>query len=164
MQTKIITLWQPYATLFAFGEKQYETRPKPTSHTKEKGSYLIHAAKKCDRDVKEVCGSEPFKSILAKLGYHSWKDLPYGAIIGAVDIKECRQVNINHLNGSNGCFNMLALASNQQEQAFGNYLNNRWIWIGENHRRLKEPIPYKSSQGYHLKYKGDASLFKFIKN
>ena len=59
-QYKVLTLWQPWATLLVHGIKKIETRPKATTWTKEKGIYLIHAAQRWDRQQYEICIQEPF--------------------------------------------------------------------------------------------------------
>ena len=66
---RVITLYQPWATLLAHGIKKNETRPKPTTHIAEKGIYLIHAAKKWTKEQIKTCYTEPFYSELIRLGY-----------------------------------------------------------------------------------------------
>lgn len=85
-QFKVITLWQPFATLLAAGVKKNETRPKETTW---QGTYLIHAAKGINALCKKLCGQEPFKSELAKLGFDQWKQLPLGSIIGSFLVSYC---------------------------------------------------------------------------
>jgi hypothetical protein len=72
---KVLTLYQPWATLYAHGIKKIETRPSPTSY---RGTYLIHAAKKWSKEQMTICQQEPFKSELIKLGFlHELKDQPF---------------------------------------------------------------------------------------
>lgn len=153
---KVLTLWQPWATLFAFGLKKNETRPKPTSY---KGTYLIHAASQMNRLSKEICNEEYFSEALESLGIKSYKDLPCGAIIGAYDHKLCLQVK-KYGGNRQGTWNVANISL--EEYAFGNYSENRFVWFGENHRALEVPVPYKNGQGYYLNYKGDLQLIQSL--
>lgn len=182
---RIITLYQPFASLLAYGIKMNETRPKPTSHIAEKGIYLIHAAKKWTKEQNDLCLTEPFKSNLEGLGwpasleshYASVNGLegivfPLGQIIGSFEVKECLTVvggetNIITLKSSVILTNdndtkELTIPIDDNEIKFGDYNTFRSIWIGQNHRVLKNPIPYKGSQGYYAKFKGDINQLKFL--
>jgi hypothetical protein len=162
---KILTLWQPWATLYAHGLKQIETRPKPTNF---RGAYLIHAAQKWSKEQREICFQEPFRSSLIELGYLTYScqkfNLPLSAIIGAVDIEDCIPIERSH-NGINLlCLfykgNNMGFLS-EKEMAFGDYRNGRFAWIGKNHRVLVDPISYKNGQGYYQNFKGDESKLMF---
>lgn len=183
---RVITLYQPWATLLAHGIKKNETRPKPTSHTcvssgnfmtdGQENWYLIHAAKKWNREQKDLCYEDHFYDNLESLGYildvpnshigTKYIDLPLGCIIGAFQVDECLvsggilkdQQGIANVHYSNG-----KIAGNifPTEVKFGDYSVGRSIWIGKNHKLLEAPIPYKGSQGYYSRYKGDVSLLKF---
>jgi hypothetical protein len=152
MRPKVLTLWQPWALLFAHGIKQYETRPKSTSYT---GTYLIHAAGSMNKISKEVCNEEFFADALTNLGVKSYKDLQTGVILGAYEQERCLRLNGSITLPLFG-FSMENLS--EQEKAFGNYDLGRWVWIGSNHRVIKEVFEYKNGQGYYLKYKGDLTL------
>lgn len=167
---KVLTIWEPSATLYAHGIKKIETRPKPTSY---KGIYLIHAAIKWTKRQKELCLSKYFFTELLKLGYLSIKDkysiptinidkFKFGHIIGAVDIKSCARIN-NFFGDVTTSMTEWSdeTVIEQPELSFGDYTPGRYAWIGENHRILKEPIPYKGSQGYYSEFKGDESKLIF---
>lgn len=168
---KVLTLWEPWATLFAHGIKKIETRPNPTSWTMEKGSYLIHSAKKWSKEQEEICLTEHFKKELKPL--LDFDDFHFGCIIGAVDIVECKKISIL----SDECINIdnIILFDNihdtiklknsglftLKEKAFGDYSEGRYAWIGTNFRLLETPIPFKGKQGYYVPFKGDVSQLKF---
>ena len=183
---RIITLYQPWATLLAHGIKKNETRPKSTTHTFEKGSYLIHAAKKWTKQQNDLCLTEPFKSNLENLGYPASLEshyasvngldgivFPLGQIIGSFEVKECLYVHNREYDFDSlelkGAY-LAELISNKisnliirnPELKFGDYSFGRSIWIGQNHRVLKNPIPYKGSQGYYAKFKGNINDLKFM--
>lgn len=142
---KVLTLWQPWALLFAHGIKQYETRPKATSYV---GTYLIHSAKSMNKISKDICQTEFFADALTELGINSYKDLQRGVILGAYEQKKCISVED------------IIIQLSEKEIAFGDYSSGRFVWQGSNHRIIKSPIPYTNGQGYYLPYKGDMELIK----
>jgi hypothetical protein len=151
---RVITLWQPWATLFAHGIKQYETRPKATNY---QGTYLIHAAGSMNKISKETCNQEFFADALTKLGISSYKDLQTGVILGAYEQEQCFKIKgILRLP----LFDFSVDKLSEQEKSFGNYDLGRWVWMGKNHRVIKKPFNYKNGQGYYLKYKGDLKLIE----
>ncbi|GAM12820.1 hypothetical protein SAMD00020551_0955 [Mesobacillus selenatarsenatis SF-1] len=60
---KVLSMIQPWASLFVLGEAQYETR---SWSTKFRGPHAIHTSKKVD---KAVCRNVAIKSLLSKHGY-----------------------------------------------------------------------------------------------
>jgi len=146
---KVLTLWQPWATLFAHGIKKIETRPKPTSY---EGTYLIHAAKQFNKYQKDICKKEYFAEALESLGIKNDNDLVRGAVVGAYDHIQCVELITDE---------KFRRFLDYPERAFGDYTPGRYAWIGENHRVLQEPIPYKNGQGYYLNFKGDESKLIF---
>lgn len=79
---KCLSLWQPWASLLAHGEKKVETRGWRLRHY---GPLLIHAATRWNRDLKGLCETEPFRTALKRIG----DDLPFGAIVGRVNVIGC---------------------------------------------------------------------------
>ncbi|KZS45724.1 2-oxoglutarate dehydrogenase E1 [Paenibacillus glucanolyticus] len=142
---KTITIIQPWATLIALGEKQFETRSWSTKH---RGELAIHAGKKIDR---EACEIEPIRSTLAKHGYTA-DNLPTGAIVALCNLEECYMVDNRHdygtigLKAKNGKFIMWG-GSRGNEYYFGDYSDGRCAWQTSNVRHLREPIPAKGMQG-----------------
>ena len=146
---KCLSLWQPWATLIAVGAKKIETRSwKPPMERGVVMPLAIHAAKKWDHDLRAMCGTEPFRSILGlnwsgstfnKDG-HAWV-MPLGSIVAVADLvgwmttEQC-------VRGTG----TLAPIS-EQERAFGDYSVGRFGWLLANVRRLPEPIPYRGAQG-----------------
>ena len=164
---KVLTLWQPWATLFAYGIKQMETRPKSTSFG---GTYLIHSAKQFNKSQKDKCEEKYFAEALHSLGIEDIKKLPVGAIIGAYDHIQCIKIPIfpeiisrtySYPENSKMKDLDIIVPPNYPELAFGDYTPGRYVWTGDNHRVLKEPIPYKNGQGYYLPFKGDESKLIF---
>jgi hypothetical protein len=175
---KVLSMWEPWASLLVHGIKKIETRPKPTTWTIEKGSYLIHAAKRFTREQDRLCTyNEHFRDALnevtncIKIGVPYWEHhFNFGYIIGAVDVVKC--VPIIEIGGkpfldddqpySNSKMFMVSLKSiNEPELSFGDYREGRYAWILRNAKVLETPIPYKGQQGYYAPFKGDINQLKF---
>lgn len=178
MDYKVLTINEPWATLLVHRIKKIETRPKPTSWTFEKGSYLIHSAKKWTKYQRDICLSEPFKSELQYIDVleHRYSEIynyyfNFGHIIGAVDVVECEKIINNnnsllklkphYFNGLNKEFRPNMVYIQEPELSFGDYRDGRYAWICDNFRLLEKPIPYKGGQGYYVPFKGDVNRLKF---
>jgi hypothetical protein len=148
---KAISLWQPWASLVVLGAKKIETRHWTTNY---RGPLLIHAAKRKDYeefsdlvrhwyvhgiDVWDILGIE--KPVVLK---HAVDSLPHGAIIGQVDLVDCKPVE------------SFELSLSLQEHEFGNYADGRFGWILDNPKPFAVAVPYKGSQGF---FEVDTSLF-----
>lgn len=128
---KALSLWQPWATLIALGEKQVETRSWSTNY---RGQIAIHAAKRMEPDQLEFCAQPTFQQALSKHGILT-RDLPLGAIVAVVDLMVVYRVEdiAHHLP--------------VQERAFGNYNPGRYAWQMHLVHRFLKPIPARGAQG-----------------
>ncbi|MHA6532361.1 ASCH domain-containing protein [Paenibacillus sp. BAC0078] len=124
---RCLTIRQPWATLIALGEKQFETRSWRTAY---RGELAIHAGKGID---KSVCRQEPYKSVLARHGFTA-DNLPAGAIIATCRLTGCHEVTSeNAVEGWPG----------GNEYIFGDYAEGRFAWKLEGAALLANPIPAK---------------------
>lgn len=124
---KAISLWQPWATLWAAQLKKYETRAWPTYY---RGPLAVHASKKL------VIIDEPeFREALNRLNV-TWDDLPLGAIVGYCNRIGCRPIT-----------QTMQSELNPMELAFGDYTPGRWMWVPRSMKLLQRPIPLRGSQG-----------------
>lgn len=181
MEYKVLTLWQPWASLLVHGVKKIETRPKPTNWTSKKGAYSIHSASKWSKEQANICLQEPFKSILSDLGLLFWLDkvpalgytflFPLGQIIGSIEVTECcminsksywKQVKLSEKESVFAEAKFSQIKVNEPELSFGNYESGRYAWLTQNPRILKTPIPYKGGQGYYVPFNGDTNQLIFI--
>lgn len=139
---KVITLYQPWATLWVIQEKKIETRSWWTSY---RGPLAVHSSlnrRFCDPKSKDyICSTKPFYEVLTRamiqaLGRHDWLNfMPFGAIIG-----KC------HLDG---CFRIKPgpFLISDQEKAFGDYTPGRFMWTANNMEKLEKPIFVKGKMG-----------------
>lgn len=163
MRTFVLTLWQPWATLLAYGVKQNETRVRAAKYNPE-DRIIIHAAKARDAGMEAACrlkGSIYHRG-LQQLGIASYNDLPFGALVGEFKVKEFATVKEE---ADNSLFAMAQLSNGKEvddfEELLGDYNFGRSIWLGTDHRPLVEPIPYLNGQGYYQKLNIDYRELKF---
>jgi hypothetical protein len=133
---KALTLWQPWASLVALGEKRCETRSWETSY---RGWLAIHAAKKQTGELSDVFGSHPFLPILRQAGYEQFSQLPFGCVVAVVYLSGMRPTEEAKPK--------LESLHMTKELAFGDYSPSRYCWLFERVVRLEKPIPARGSQG-----------------
>ena len=160
---KAISLWQPWASLWACQEKQYETRSWKTSY---RGPIAIHAAMK---DPKAIFESLPvnvqFKmSPILLEHYLLWENVPRGAIIATAELVNCWYI-VYH-PGTNidvakhipvGAESLTTdkhapdfadyFVPTEKEMLFGDWAPGRYAWEIRNVHLLPEPIPCRGKQG-----------------
>ena len=127
---KCISLWNPWATLLAHGEKRIETRSWATRH---RGPILIHAAKKWDANLADLCRQPPFRSTLAEIGRAF--EFHFGALLGTATLFDCRQTVV------------LSPQVSDIERAFGDYSPGRFGWVMSDFKPFAVPVPYRGAQG-----------------
>ena len=129
---KIISIAQPYATLISIGAKKIETRSWQIRH---RGPLGIHASYAFPQEAKNLCLTEPFKSVLMKAGYKSFKSFPLGQILATVKLVDC--LDISHARQR----------TDPQEFAFGDYLPGMWGWVLEDVYAFPSPIKARGKLG-----------------
>lgn len=147
---KALSLWQPWATLVALGEKKIETRAWSTTY---RGPLAIHAAKNFPSDARRLCGlEEPFKSTLLKARFNVTGPLkadfmPLGVIVAVCELVAIDSTNniLPQLRAWKKGRDYWDLTS--QERAFGDYSADRFAWFLKDIRPLKTPVPCKGMQG-----------------
>lgn len=137
---RILTLWQPYASLMVLGLKTNETRHWDTDY---RGPIGIHAAAGEPSWVKrEVLSNEVFQRVFAEHGLN-FKQLPRGKILGTVTIESMLPTHVWVARNADDF-----LKPTPDEWYFGDYSPRRWAWITSNPTQLVEPIPAKGKQGW----------------
>lgn len=136
---KAITVWQPWATLLATGQKHNETRSWRTNY---RGEILIHAAKKPYTQIEPMI--PPFERMLIrkvlKLGHIDWRNrVPTGCIIGKATLVDCVEIDENYIK--------LLINTSETELHYGDYTLGRYAWVMENPVLFDKPIPAKGKQG-----------------
>lgn len=142
---KVITILQPWATLIALGEKQFETRSWSTRH---RGQLGIHAGKQMD--MSALANSE-IRAALARHRITDWTLLPAGEILATCNLERCWKVSRPY--GEKSLVQLDADGVSQlwggtmpKEYHFGDYADGRYAWELADIRRIN-PIPVRGQQG-----------------
>lgn len=116
--TKIITLWQPWASEIALGRKRYETRHWYTPY---RGKLIIHAAKRAP---------EPTEFPVP------WtQELPLGCIVAVCDLVDCIQMTDGFIE-----------RQTWEERIRGLWERGRYAWKLDNVQKIL-PVTFKGQQG-----------------
>lgn len=129
---KCITIHQPWASLVVGGHKKHETRTWKTAH---RGRILIHSGKRFIDAARSLASVTPFYQLLQEMEIKNSYDLPLGAIIGEVEILDCKDTE------------EIRDTTEELERTLGDFRNGRWAWILGSPKRYSNPIPYTGKQG-----------------
>jgi hypothetical protein len=133
---KALTIIQPWASLLAWGEKQYETRHwKPASMVK--GELLaIHSGRKFGNEEREFCRQPLFRAALERHGasYITSETLPLGAVLAIAQLVAVWRTED------------IVRSLSPQERAFGNYQPKRFAWEVKILHVFETPIPAAGEQ------------------
>lgn len=132
---KALSLWQPWASAMAVGEKKIETRHWSTGY---RGLIALHAAKRKPSvsEIAELLESGFWHDTFLKAGAKQLQcrriidALPYGCYVAVGDLKYIQRTE------NMGCEDVTL-----KESFFGNYSEGRFGWVFENVRALKVPVP-----------------------
>lgn len=153
---KLLSLWEPWATLMALDKKRIETRSWCTSY---RGWLAIQAAKTWNLDCQRWVCEDAFTGALEPhygTGHAddgTWLDvmkrsLPRGHIVAVVYLNGCyRTESFIRRSTGRGEYDNNAPILTPEEEPFGDYSPGRYGWTTERCRRLLEPIPFKAKQG-----------------
>jgi hypothetical protein len=154
---RMLTLYQPWATLVARGHKLVETRGWSTSY---RGLLLIHAGRSWSRRQACLCQDEPFASAIGIAPKDRWRmptgvrpgrvafglTLPIGSIVAVARLADCRPTGRQHrLTGWQ--VEPWVVDLGREEQAFGDFGTGRFGWFLAEVRPLDEPLPCRGHQG-----------------
>lgn len=123
---RAISLWQPWASLWASGRKVHETRHWATDY---RGPLAIHAAQKLDQVSMELD-----EILLDQFGSMWRRELPRGAIVGVCQLIDC-------VSTDDG-------PASLDDEAAGDWSPSRFAWRGAEFRIFKRPIEWSGRQGF----------------
>ena len=156
---KCISLWNPWAVLWANGQKRIETRgwayrgPLPCV-------LAVHASKQWGPGLATLCLKPPYRDALESCGVRLAADpaackagwnLPFGAVVGLVRVAWCKRTSIVRMDAPDAepfartGAETLHLA--QKEYAFGDFTPGRFGWVCDHFRPLPAPVPLRGMQG-----------------
>lgn len=156
---KALTIWQPWASLLAQGEKKYETRGWPTKY---RGPIAIHAAMKDPVKIPITPGLDKYANGNEVIG--SWLFLPTGAILAigelvnvwhivhhpGPNIDKARYIDVGaeslthdkHAPDFGDYF-----VPTEKELALGDWTPGRYAWEIKITELLEYPVAVKGKQG-----------------
>ncbi|HXJ39083.1 MAG TPA: ASCH domain-containing protein [Bryobacteraceae bacterium] len=138
---KIITLWEPWATLLALGQKRIETRGWSTAY---RGLVAIHAAKG-GLSKREFVATVSRPIFRRALGAPCCPGCFRGCIVGVGRLVDCCPSESKICLP--GVFDEHPKLDTAQEREFGNYTPGRFGLVFEDPKLFRTPIPYSSRQG-----------------
>lgn len=157
-----ISVWQPWASLWALQIKLFETRSWATNY---RGQIAIHAAAKSIKSVLRECfpcgdwefhpshfAKSHFLGVLKAYGINIY-DIPLGAIIATAELVGCHKM-VRHGGRGMSYYGSGWLETDEGiyepdeiELLFGDWTPGRFAWEVANVKLLDKPIPYKGAQG-----------------
>lgn len=157
---KLVSQWEPWATLMAIGAKRIETRGWGTDY---RGWLAIHACKGgLNRELLQNICFKPFfyqalmlrfapfsEQVEAQVRHKGWisEVFPHGKIVAVVNLLDAPPIDPGGICLS-GLFDEYPELDTPQERAFGNYDDpGRYGLVTDQVFRLPEPIPFTSRQG-----------------
>ena len=131
---KVLSLWQPWASLMARRFKTIETRTWPCPFN---GELFIHAAKGGLKsgERRELEAHPRWRKALQALGVQEINDLPRGAVLCRLDVVEVSPTD-----------QLVDMRVDDDELLFGNFDPGRFAWFTKNVRRFY-PVEVTGRQG-----------------
>jgi hypothetical protein len=134
MQMLAISLWQPWASAIFAGVKRIETRSWATAH---RGRLAIAAT--LSTPPPDLRGIEPalrsYAAKFAEIGIMAASDMPHGAVIGTVDLIDCRVITHELID-----------RTKLSEIEWGIWVPGRFAWYFDNIVAFKTPVPCRGGQ------------------
>ncbi|GAE25530.1 hypothetical protein JCM9140_1530 [Halalkalibacter wakoensis JCM 9140] len=134
---KVLSMIQPWASLFVHREATYETRSWKTNY---RGPLAIHTSKKID---KAVLNHKAVEALLRKHGITK-ENIPTGTIIAECLLINCLKVTENH--GTSAVLEDGRLVMGN-DYFLGDFKVGGYVWEVEGMRLLDDPIPAKGQLG-----------------
>lgn len=123
---KAISILQPWATLFAHGEKKYHSVNWTTDY---RGEVAIFAHQDKSDYAQKMAMDQPIADLIKKLGY-SYETLPFGVIIATANL-----ISVNHSPFISREF------TRQERKLNEKHYTHRYTFAFSDVVRLAEPIP-----------------------
>ena len=131
---KVLSIWQPYASLAVHGFKTVETRSYPVGEWAHGTRIGIASTKRIVAAQRAVMKDEEFLKQYGKTGLPELKELPHGFLIGTAIIETCYRIAQCHLG---------ALGA---ERVFGDWRPGRYAWVLKDPEVWAEPVPVRGLQ------------------
>ena len=144
---KIISIWQPYASLIVHGHKAVETRSWSAPQSLIGKRIGIAATKRISPEQKALFMEKSFMEYYTPTGLPGLMGLPHGAILGTVLLHSCSVMDEEDLENVT-----------EEEQIFGHWDAGRFAWRLRKPVLFPEPVFTRGFQGiwdYDLEDQGE---------
>ena len=133
---KVISIWQPFASLLMHRHKICETRTWPCPPALIGQRIGIASTKVMKADQRAVITDPQLVAEYQRTGMPDIEELPHGCILGTVRIVSCEEITARTLQ---------IIPSN--EYAFGFWEPGYWAWRTADPEIWKTPVPVQGRQG-----------------
>lgn len=133
---KVISIWQPWASLIVHGFKSIETRSWMAPRSLLKETIGIAATKIIRPEQRIAAQDEQFAKFYALTGLPPLDELPQGAVLGTAVLNSCDLITEEDLEDIT-----------EEEQAFGWFTPGRYAWRLRYPRAFDYPRQAKGAQG-----------------
>jgi hypothetical protein len=136
---RVISLWQPYASLLVHGFKLNETRPFPAPATVLRQRLGIASTKTIKPEQRMVFDDPKFMEYYEKTGLPPFDELVHGALVGTVYVNSSDIITDDDIEDTT-----------EEELIYGDWRPGRYAWRCRDHQALDKPIPCRGAQGIWL--------------
>jgi activating signal cointegrator 1 len=133
---KIVSIWQPYASLIIHGHKFVETRSWKAPSTLIGKKLGIASTRRIKPEQTTVFDDPVFHACYIDTGLPRFDNLPHGFLLGYVTLSSCDLMTVEDISDITSC-----------EYAFGIWEEGRYAWRLRNPIAFRHPIFVKGFQG-----------------
>lgn len=135
---KVISIWQPFASLAVKGFKTFETRTWPAPKSIIGETIGIASTKGLKPVQRAYFEDERFRDYYAGTGMPPLDTLPCGFLLGTVTVDECLLMTDEFMD-----------EVSDEEKAYGHWEVGNYAWRIEPRITLDHPIPIRGAQGLY---------------
>lgn len=135
---KVISIWQPFASLAVKGFKTFETRTWPAPASIIGQTIGIASTKGLKPVQRAYFDDERFRQFYASTGMPPLEELPCGYLLGTVTIDESILMTEEFMD-----------EVSDEEKAYGHWELGNYAWRLEPRISLEHPIPIRGAQGLY---------------
>lgn len=133
---KVISIWQPWASLIVHGHKRIETRGWPAPRSIIGRTIGIASTKSVKAAQRRLIHEPEFARHYAATNMLTLEKLPLGCVLGTVFVEACDPIDEKLID-----------SLSDQERVFGWFEQGRFAWRLLNPRLLDMPAPVVGKQG-----------------
>lgn len=133
---KVISIWQPWASLVIHGLKFFETRTWPAPPALMGVELGIAATKNVTPEQRDAYVDPDFQFFYEQSGLEPLEELPRGVLLGTVTLHSVELITEDFLEDIT-----------HEERAFGYHVPGNYAWRLRDPKRLTTPVPIRGKQG-----------------